>query len=109
MSGLGEDNYETLSTKTTQYSAKLLKKPDQCRAVARASYMFWSKAGDEPYRNPKRVLECLQRSLKARRAAPAPARAPPTDLATPCRCLRPCCSCPPSTDRCAQTSDRDAP
>jgi vacuolar protein sorting-associated protein 35 len=64
MSGLGEDNYETLSTKTTQYSAKLLKKPDQCRAVARASYMFWSKAGDEPYRNPKRVLECLQRSLK---------------------------------------------
>ena len=60
MSGLGEDNYETLSTKTTQYSAKLLKKPDQCRAVARASYMFWSKAGEEPFRNAKRVLECLQ-------------------------------------------------
>ena len=37
MSGFDEDTYETLATKTTQYSAKLLKKPDQCRAVCRAS------------------------------------------------------------------------
>ena len=47
-----------------RYSAKLLKKPDQCRAVCRASYMFWSPVGEAPYRNGKRVLECLQRSLK---------------------------------------------
>lgn len=64
MSGFDEDTYETLATKTTQYSAKLLKKPDQCRAVCRASYMFWSKAGEDPFRNAKRVLECLQRALK---------------------------------------------
>ena len=64
MSSFDEDTYETLATKTTQYSAKLLKKPDQCRAVCRASYMFWSKAGEEPFRNAKRVLECLQRALK---------------------------------------------
>ena len=64
MSSFDEDTYETLATKTTQYSAKLLKKPDQCRAVCRASYLFWSKAGEEPFRNAKRVLECLQRALK---------------------------------------------
>jgi len=64
MGAFEEEHYETLSTKTTQYSAKLLKKPDQCRAVCRASYMFWSTAGEAPYQNGKRVLECLQRSLK---------------------------------------------
>ena len=26
--------------------------------------MFWSKAGEAPFRNAKRVLECLQRALK---------------------------------------------
>ena len=48
----------------TQYCAKLLKKPDQCRAVARSSFLFWNLHADEPCRNAKRVLECLQRSLK---------------------------------------------
>jgi len=90
MRGFDEDTYETLATKTTQYSAKLLKKPDQCRAVCRAAHMFWSKPGvaatvgvavgaadaadaadaddadgvTAPFRNGKRVLECLQRALK---------------------------------------------
>ena len=98
------DNYDTLATKATQYSARLLKKPDQCRAVAKASYLFVystahterdalevartlvtdtdgvceagendgaaaaSQGGPEGSsavgREPKRVLECLQRSLK---------------------------------------------
>lgn len=94
------DSYDTLATKTTQYSARLLKKPDQCRAVAKASFLFATSAvhsenatfvddqavmntsedaccvGDEGSasqvavrgvslgREPKRVLECLQRSLK---------------------------------------------
>jgi hypothetical protein len=30
---LGTENYDTLIKKTTQYSAKLLKKSDQCRCV----------------------------------------------------------------------------
>jgi len=64
MHGFDEEHVETICTKATQYAARLLKKPDQCRAVCRASYMFWGSVGDSPYRDEKRVLECLQRSLK---------------------------------------------
>jgi len=41
-SGFSRDNYETLATKASQYSARLLKKPDQCRALARASHLYWT-------------------------------------------------------------------
>jgi vacuolar protein sorting-associated protein 35 len=93
------DNYDTLATKTTQYSARLLKKPDQARAVCKASFLFSTSAchaaatpaaaaaepdvsaegdgggegaaassgaaaGTVAEREPKRVLECLQRALK---------------------------------------------
>jgi len=61
-----EEDYDTLITKTTQYAAKLLKKPDQCRMVTLCSHLFWvGKESDEKkYHDPRRVLECLQRSLK---------------------------------------------
>ena len=61
-----EEDYDTLITKTTQYGAKLLKKPDQCRMVTMCSHLFWvGKAEDEKhYHDARRVLECLQRSLK---------------------------------------------
>jgi vacuolar protein sorting-associated protein 35 len=36
-----ESDYDALATKTTQYAAKLLKKPDQCRMVAMASHLFY--------------------------------------------------------------------
>merc|ERR1712157_434772 len=52
-----KDDYDALITKTTQYAAKLLKKPDQCRMVLLCSHLF------DKDNNP-RVLECLQRSLK---------------------------------------------
>eukprot|EP01118_Nematostelium_gracile_P013563 TRINITY_DN5141_c0_g1_i5.p1 TRINITY_DN5141_c0_g1~~TRINITY_DN5141_c0_g1_i5.p1 ORF type:complete len:732 (+),score=221.45 TRINITY_DN5141_c0_g1_i5:76-2196(+) len=58
----GEENYDTLITKSALYSSKLLKKPDQCRAIYMCSHLFWSPARD--YKNGKRVLECLQKSLK---------------------------------------------
>eukprot|EP00326_Haptolina_ericina_P003151 CAMPEP_0181228236 /NCGR_PEP_ID=MMETSP1096-20121128/33242_1 /TAXON_ID=156174 ORGANISM="Chrysochromulina ericina, Strain CCMP281" /NCGR_SAMPLE_ID=MMETSP1096 /ASSEMBLY_ACC=CAM_ASM_000453 /LENGTH=775 /DNA_ID=CAMNT_0023321751 /DNA_START=31 /DNA_END=2359 /DNA_ORIENTATION=- len=64
MHGFDEEHVETICIKATQYSGRLLKKPDQCRAVCRASYMFWGSVGETPYRDGKRVLECLQRSLK---------------------------------------------
>jgi len=64
MSGFEEEHVETICAKATQYSARLLKKPDQCRAVCRASYMFWGSVGEAPYREGKRSLECLQRALK---------------------------------------------
>lgn len=59
-------DYEALITKTAQYAAKLLKKPDQCRMVCLCSRLFYVGGKDDVdvYRNPQRVLECLQRGLK---------------------------------------------
>ncbi|KAG7397409.1 Vacuolar protein sorting-associated protein 35 [Phytophthora boehmeriae] len=48
-------NYEVLATKTTQYAARLLKKNEQALMVLNCAHLFW---------DGKRVLECLQRSLR---------------------------------------------
>merc|ERR1711966_350136 len=59
--------YETLITKTAQFAARLLKKPDQCRMVCVVSRLFYVVQEEDDataYRNPQRVLECLQRGLK---------------------------------------------
>lgn len=53
-----ERYFNTLSTKLTLYSTKLLKKPDQSRAVYHASHL-WAQG-----ETPSRVIECLQKSLK---------------------------------------------
>lgn len=84
------DNYDTLITKCALHGSKLLKKPDQCRAVYLASHLWWAteiralneedpkdvsvpaiqlfcglKTNKEQlYRDGKRVLECLQRALR---------------------------------------------
>jgi len=58
-----EENYDTLATKTAVHSAKLLKKPDQCRAVYMCSHLFW-RCDESEYKDGKRVLECLQKSLR---------------------------------------------
>ncbi|KAL2153551.1 hypothetical protein VTH82DRAFT_4706 [Thermothelomyces myriococcoides] len=66
------ENYDTLITKCAQHASKLLRKPDQCRAVYLASHLWWATpiaANGETeetdlYRDGKRVLECLQRSLR---------------------------------------------
>ncbi|KAG7120870.1 Vacuolar protein sorting-associated protein 35 like [Verticillium longisporum] len=68
----GKENYDTLITKCAQHGSKLLRKPDQCRAVHLASHLWWampSQANGETdetdlYRDGKRVLECLQRALR---------------------------------------------
>lgn len=61
-----QEDFDTLITKTTQYAAKLLKKPDQCRMVTLCSHLFWVGKADDPkhYHDDRRVLECLQRSLR---------------------------------------------
>lgn len=67
-----KDNYDTLVTKCALYGAKLLKKPDQTRAVLLASHLWWATdilpRGEEEnktlYHDDKRVLECLQKALK---------------------------------------------
>ncbi|KAG0005589.1 Vacuolar protein sorting-associated protein 35, partial [Modicella reniformis] len=70
------DHYDTLITKCALHGAKLLKKPDQCRAVYTCSHLWWGtmivrgQHEDEeveeaqPHYNGKRVLECLQKALK---------------------------------------------
>ncbi|KAI5462882.1 vacuolar protein sorting-associated protein 35 [Mariannaea sp. PMI_226] len=68
----GKENYDTLITKCAQHGSKLLRKPDQCRAVYLASHLWWANpivSNDESeetelYRDGKRVLECLQRALR---------------------------------------------
>eukprot|EP01134_Creolimax_fragrantissima_P006956 CFRG6956T1 len=62
-----EENYDTLSTKCALHSSKLLKKPDQSRAVIACSHLFWSgttSESDGEKHEGKRVLECLQKGLK---------------------------------------------
>ncbi|EEB06013.1 retromer complex subunit Vps35 [Schizosaccharomyces japonicus yFS275] len=62
------DDYDTLITKVTLYASKLLKKPDQCRGIYLASHLWWqtheSEEDKQPFCDAKRVLECLQKSLK---------------------------------------------
>ncbi|PGH10446.1 hypothetical protein GX51_00205 [Blastomyces parvus] len=70
--GFGKENYDTLITKAALHGSKLLKKPDQCRAVYLASHLWWAvenqqREGEDAndlYRDGKRVLECLQRALR---------------------------------------------
>ncbi|DAZ97408.1 TPA: hypothetical protein N0F65_011292 [Lagenidium giganteum] len=57
---LSAANYEVLATKTTQYAAKLLKKQEQGAMVLNCAHLFWHRN----LRDGKRVLECLQRSLR---------------------------------------------
>ncbi|GIK01477.1 vacuolar protein sorting-associated protein 35 [Aspergillus viridinutans] len=67
-----KENYDTLITKAALHGSKLLKKPDQCRAVYLASHLWWvvenpQRGEEDPknlYRDGKRVLECLQRALR---------------------------------------------
>ncbi|KAH6610092.1 hypothetical protein Trco_000112 [Trichoderma cornu-damae] len=69
----GKENYDTLITKCAQHGSKLLRKPDQCRAVYLASHLWWAtpvavngetEETEQLYRDGKRVLECLQRALR---------------------------------------------
>ncbi|KAL0489745.1 vacuolar protein sorting protein VPS35 [Acrasis kona] len=64
MKHISEENYNTLSTKTCQYSSKLLRKPDQCRAVLMCSHLFWPMFENKELQNSSKALECLQWSLK---------------------------------------------
>ncbi|KAK3231864.1 hypothetical protein Dsin_003745 [Dipteronia sinensis] len=68
MKVFGVENRDTLTHKATGYSAKLLKKPDQCRAVYACSHLFWV---DDPdgIKDGERVLLCLKRALRIANAA----------------------------------------
>jgi len=59
----GSENRAALVSKATGYSAKLLKKPDQCRAVYTCAHLFWDDA-HEAVCDGANVLACLKRALK---------------------------------------------
>ena len=58
--GFGKENYDTLITKCALHGSKLLKKPDQCRAVYLASHLWWAveipAKGEEDSSNVSRVF-----------------------------------------------------
>lgn len=66
------ENYDTLITKCALHGSKLLKKPDQTRAVYFASHLWWvtniPARGEQDdknlYHDGSRSLECLQKALK---------------------------------------------
>ncbi|XP_008242050.1 PREDICTED: vacuolar protein sorting-associated protein 35A [Prunus mume] len=64
----GVENRDTLTHKATGYSAKLLKKPDQCRAVYACSHLFWVD-DQENMKDGERVLICLKRALRIANAS----------------------------------------
>jgi vacuolar protein sorting-associated protein 35 len=68
----GPDNYDTLCRKCILHASKLLKRPDQCRAICMCAHLYWhtpiaAQGEDETtelYRDEKRVLEVLHRAIK---------------------------------------------
>ena len=51
----GRENYDTLITKAALHGSKLLKKPDQCRAVYLASHLWWAIEKGEKSEDSKEV------------------------------------------------------
>ncbi|KAG4214264.1 hypothetical protein ERO13_A01G110300v2 [Gossypium hirsutum] len=68
MNVFGVENRDTLTHKATGYSARLLKKADQCRAVYACSHLFWVDDQDG-IKDGERVLLCLKRALRIANAA----------------------------------------
>ncbi|KAK8512572.1 hypothetical protein V6N13_082886 [Hibiscus sabdariffa] len=68
MNVFGVENRDTLTHKATGYSARLLKKVDQCRAVYACSHLFWVDDQDG-IKDGERVLLCLKRALRIANAA----------------------------------------
>jgi len=62
---LEEESYDNVCAKICQHGNRILKKPQQCRAIACCAHLFWSKGRQDG----KRVLECLQKCLKTADAA----------------------------------------
>lgn len=56
MSCFGEENHEPLRTQCALAASKLLKKPDQCRAVGVCSHLFWSGKSKDAEGGEVRIL-----------------------------------------------------
>jgi len=75
-----EDNYDTLVKKAVQLGSKLLKKPDQCRAVVMCSHLFWADrpagTGGAPESQSVRQQDPLPPPMRPLFAPPAPRISP---------------------------------
>jgi len=63
----GDENCDSLRGNCVNRAAKLLKKPDQCRAVALCTNLFWnckSRKDGTSLRDGQKVIECLRKCLK---------------------------------------------
>ena len=56
-SNFGKENYDTLITKCALHGSKLLKKPDQCRAVYLASHLWWASCSESKGPHESNVSE----------------------------------------------------
>uniref|UniRef100_A0A1L8DVU9 Vacuolar protein sorting-associated protein 35 n=1 Tax=Nyssomyia neivai TaxID=330878 RepID=A0A1L8DVU9_9DIPT len=65
MTCFSEENAEPLRTNCALAASKLLKKPDQCRAVVTCASLFWSgKQNGGEMHDEKRTLECLKKGAR---------------------------------------------
>ena len=108
----GSENRASLVHKATGYSAKLLKKPDQCRAVYTCAHLFWHDT-DETLCDAESVLACLKRALKIANASQVTSWLAPlcTHLlngASACRLCQPRAEASPPAWRCSLRSSTSA-
>eukprot|EP00756_Hemistasia_phaeocysticola_P001082 Hpha_TRINITY_DN10786_c0_g1::TRINITY_DN10786_c0_g1_i1::g.43703::m.43703/K18468/VPS35; vacuolar protein sorting-associated protein 35 len=61
LKNLDNENYDGLAQKLASYHSQFLHKPDQCRIAVLCAHLFWRPGREDLH---KKVLECLQRSLK---------------------------------------------
>ena len=57
LKALSEENFSTLAENAAQFCSKLLKKPDQCKAILQCSHMFDSRSSEN-----STTIECLKKS-----------------------------------------------
>jgi len=63
-----EENHEPIRSQCLRAGSKLLKKPDQCRAVSLCSHLYWSGVNreneGEPLKESKRVLDSMKKAVR---------------------------------------------
>ncbi|XP_002130247.2 vacuolar protein sorting-associated protein 35 [Ciona intestinalis] len=72
-----EESHAPLRTQCAHAASRLLKKPDQSRAVAHVAHLFWSGCTQETdkkeMRESRRVVECLKKAIRTANQCMEPA------------------------------------
>eukprot|EP00003_Mantamonas_plastica_P006978 TRINITY_DN1578_c0_g1_i3.p1 TRINITY_DN1578_c0_g1~~TRINITY_DN1578_c0_g1_i3.p1 ORF type:complete len:531 (-),score=211.85 TRINITY_DN1578_c0_g1_i3:99-1691(-) len=66
MSGFSEESYETLAQQASSCATKLLRKPDQCKAICLATHLYWTmdEEGEPVFQDTKQVFKLLQKAMR---------------------------------------------